>query len=129
MSLSNAKNRSSSNSRQINSAHWEGPLPPPGIVAQFNDVVQNGAERIFRMAEIEQQHRIESERTALEHNIKTGQIEVSITRIGVTLGGLVSLLSIVACLISVGQGAHWSVSIALVGLPLMGAIRALITRK
>ncbi len=81
------------------------------------------------MAEIEQQHRIESERTALEHNIKTGQIEVSITRIGVTLGGLVSLLSIVACLISVGQGAHWSVSIALVGLPLMGAIRALITRK
>ena len=81
------------------------------------------------MAEIEQQHRIESERAALESNIKASQIEASTTQIGVTLGGLISLFSIAACLISVWQGAHWSVSIALVGLPLMGAIRALITRR
>lgn len=81
------------------------------------------------MAEIEQQHRIDSERTVIEQNAKVSNTEATTTQIGVTFGALTSILAIIACLISIWQGAHWSVSIALVGLPLMGAIRSMIVRK
>lgn len=115
--------------QQITAASWEGPLPPPESLARFNEVVLNGAERVFRMAELEQQHRIESERSIIQQNAKVSQTEVLTTQIGVTLGALTSMLALIACLISVWMGAHWSVSIALVGLPIMGAIRSMITRK
>lgn len=126
---SSAKNRQGNNQPQIQSASWQGPLPPPESLERFNTIVDNGAERIFRMAEIEQQHRIESERSVIQHNAKISQTEATTTQIGVTFGAITSVLAIIACLISIWQGAHWSVSIALVGLPLMGAIRSLITRK
>lgn len=121
--------KQSGNSGAQISAHWQGPLPPPESLNQFNAIVDDGAERIFRMAELEQQHRIDSERAALDQNIKASQTEAMTTQIGVTFGAIISVLSIVACLLSVWMRAHWSVSIALVGLPIMGAIRAMITRK
>lgn len=48
---------------------WQGPLPPPDALEKFNTIVERGAERVFRMTEIEQRHRIESERAALDSNI------------------------------------------------------------
>jgi len=42
-------------------AHWAGPLPPPAALAAFNDVVPNGAERVFEQFEIEAEHRRELE--------------------------------------------------------------------
>lgn len=41
---------------------WQGPLPPPDALEKFNTIVEHGAERVFRMVEIEQQQHIESER-------------------------------------------------------------------
>jgi uncharacterized membrane protein len=108
---------------------WQGPLPPPDALEKFNAIVENGAERVFRMAEIEQQHRIESERAALESNIQAAQAEGFIARQGHRYGAAISILAIVATIISVAIGAHWSVSVALVGVPLMSAVRALILRK
>lgn len=34
---------------------FSGPLPPPAMLAQYNDVVPNGAERIMAMAERQQE--------------------------------------------------------------------------
>lgn len=34
-----------------------GPIPPPGILAGYNNVIPNGADRVIRMAEKEQAHR------------------------------------------------------------------------
>jgi uncharacterized membrane protein len=39
-----------------------GPIPPPGILAGYNNVIPNGADRVIKMAEQEQAHR---------HNIET----------------------------------------------------------
>jgi uncharacterized membrane protein len=40
----------------IASARFSGPLPPPAILAQYNNAVPNAAERILKMAEKEQSH-------------------------------------------------------------------------
>ena len=34
-----------------------GPIPPPGILAGYNNVIPNGADRVIMMAEKEQAHR------------------------------------------------------------------------
>ncbi|MCL2659595.1 MAG: DUF2335 domain-containing protein [Acidobacteriaceae bacterium] len=38
-----------------------GPLPPPDVLTQYDQVVPNGAERIMAMAEQQSRHRIELE--------------------------------------------------------------------
>jgi len=42
---------------------WSGPLPPPEILARFDQAVPGSAGRIITMAESQQQHRIEVERS------------------------------------------------------------------
>lgn len=59
------------------STQWAGPLPPPSVLSGFNDVVENGAERVFRMAEKEQEHRVSYERAELEatrRDFRRGQV-------------------------------------------------------
>lgn len=41
---------------------WKAPLPPPSVLAEFNHVVENGAERIVRAWEVESEHRREIDR-------------------------------------------------------------------
>jgi len=81
------------------------------------------------MAELEQQHRIEAERAALEANIKASRAEAWNARAGLIFGASVSLAALLAAIYSVFLGASAFVSIALVGVPLMAAVKALIVRK
>jgi uncharacterized membrane protein len=37
--------------------HFSGPLPPPEILAQYNEIVPGAAERILKMAEEQSAHR------------------------------------------------------------------------
>jgi uncharacterized membrane protein len=43
------------------STSWTGPLPPPDKLKAYNNALPDGAERIFKMAEKQFQHRIEIE--------------------------------------------------------------------
>jgi uncharacterized membrane protein len=97
-------------------------LPPPEFVARFNEVVPNGAERIFRMAENEQSHRI-----AIEGNAQHAAIRES--KRGQWLGALISLSAIAGAVYSVYVGAHWSVPIALVGVPVLGIVKAIVDSR
>ncbi len=117
------------NHQVATATQWQGPLPPPDALEKFNTIVENGAERVFRMAELEQQHRLGQERAALESNIEAAQAEIESARRGLLLGAVVSILSIVASLVAVVLGAHWAIPVALVGVPLMSAVRALVLRK
>lgn len=45
---------------------WAGPLPPPQLLRQFDDVVADGAERIMRQWEGESGHRRAMERREAE---------------------------------------------------------------
>lgn len=48
---------------------FAGPLPPPGLLAKYNEVVPNGAERIFAMAERQSAHR-----ESMEAQVVTGNL-------------------------------------------------------
>jgi uncharacterized membrane protein len=98
-------------------------LPPPATLQQFDAVVDNGAERIFTMAEAEQAHRHALERSQISDErriLQTGQLA----------GLCVSVLSIGGAIVTALHGAHWSVSVALVSVPMASIVRAfLATRK
>jgi uncharacterized membrane protein len=49
---------------------WSGPLPPPEMLARYNQVVPNGAERIFAMVERQSAHRIDIESHVARQQVK-----------------------------------------------------------
>lgn len=60
----------------IRNEYFSGPLPPPKVLADYNEIVDGAAERILVMAEKEQLHRHEMDSTALLgeiNNDKRGQ--------------------------------------------------------
>ena len=94
-------------------------MPPPDALEKFNQIIPNGADRILKMAESEQAHRIEYEKAgvlATTREAKRGQY----------LGAAISLASIIAAAVSAGMGAHWAVSVAFVGVPVLGLVRAIV---
>lgn len=48
---------------------WTGPIPPPDILAGYNDIIPDGAERILRMAEKQSDHRILMESTVINREL------------------------------------------------------------
>lgn len=47
-------------------SEFSGPLPPPEVLAKYEDVFPGAAERIFQMAENQAQHRRSLERISLK---------------------------------------------------------------
>jgi uncharacterized membrane protein len=96
--------------------HYQGPIPPPELLAKFNDLVPNGAERIFCQFEAQSEHRrsleklvITSDQTRAYLGLACGTV-VSLggftvagicIAYGQTLPGLATVLSIVATLAGV----------------------------
>ncbi|MGR9106811.1 MAG: DUF2335 domain-containing protein [Gammaproteobacteria bacterium] len=117
-----ASSTQNQNSTVAVAQRWIGPLPPPNVIEQFNDIVPNGAERIFKMAEIEQAHRIATEDASLKAS-------VSEARRGQYLGAGISIIALAFSLISVFIGANPFVSVALVGVPLMGLVEAIVSNR
>lgn len=59
------------------SQSFSGPLPPPDVLRQFDEVVPGAAERIIKMAEEQSAHRKELERKVINSDIsrsKWGQV-------------------------------------------------------
>lgn len=59
------------------SSSFRGPLPPPEMLKGYESVLEGASERIFKMAEKQQEHRIYIERTIVEQQTKqsgNGQI-------------------------------------------------------
>lgn len=50
------EDNSDSTKKEISVASFAGPLPPPDIMAGYNEAVPNGAERIMKMAESQSNH-------------------------------------------------------------------------
>ena len=93
---------------RIISAHWSGPLPPPADLEKIDQIIPGGADGLLRMAEKEQAHRIADS--------KRGQY----------LGWSLAAAAVIsAALVGVFHGP-WQVSMALVGIPVLGAVQALI---
>ena len=78
------------------------PLPPPSMYRAYDEVLPGSAERILRMAEREQDHRIESERDTLRqvpHQHRLGTL-VALSSLGVA--GVLAMYGH-----GMGRGNHW----------------------
>ncbi len=108
-------------SQSVISAQWQGPIPPPDALRQFDDVIPGSAERILRMAEIEQLSRLEFD--------KNNQVnDTAITKRGQWLGSLIALGAIAAAVYTAYIQAHWAVSCALVGVPILSTVKAIVKK-
>jgi uncharacterized membrane protein len=98
---------------------WSGPLPPPAALERFNQIIPNGADRIVAMAEKEQAHRIDYEKTGLAATVREA-------RRGQILGAIISAVAIGGAIFNTYIGGYWAVSVALVGVPVLGIVRAIV---
>jgi uncharacterized membrane protein len=103
----------------LQAQQWTGPLPPPAALEQFERVIPGSAERILQMAEREQAHRIGQENKGLRAEIEDS------TR-GQWLGGIVAFSAIAGAALNSVFGGPWQASVALVGVPILGAVQAFI---
>jgi len=101
---------------------WTGPLPHPEALARFNEVVPGSADRIIAMAEREQAHRTEMQRSVLN-------AEIGDNRRGHYLGFAVAIAEVIGVPVTVWLHAPAAVSIALVSVPVLGIVRAFINRE
>ncbi len=51
--------------------HFSGPIPPPALLAKYNEVIPNGAERIMAMAERQSAHRERLEARGGDGNVSS----------------------------------------------------------
>lgn len=100
--------------------YWAGALPRPEDFAKYAEVVPDAPERILRMAENEQEHRISLERQIVPANVRAGAR-------GQWLGAIISVVALVLAVLASWLGAPWQVSTALVGIPVLSVARSLVT--
>lgn len=97
-------------------------MPPPGALQQFDGIIPDGANRIMKMVEAEQTHRI-------DHEAERLRVMARDTRRGHWIGGAISICSILGAVACVALHAPAAVSIALVGIPVLGMIRVIVDNK
>ena len=110
------------------SATWSAPLPPPAALAQYEEILPGSAQKIFASFEergnTRQQLEINEQRQEAKMQELTHDSFVS----GQKYGWQISLVCIAAGLISIPLGAHASVSIAFVGVPMATIVRSFLKR-
>jgi len=94
--------------------HFSGPLPPPEILAKYNDAIPGGAERIMAMAESQSQHRQTLEKDVIAAGIRA-------QKAGSILGFLICMAALASgtFLIYTGRSAEGLV-------PIIGALGGLV---
>jgi uncharacterized membrane protein len=75
---------------------WEGVLPPPTFLEEYNKLVPEGAERLFKMVEMEQKNRIANERADRDNISAIVQGTEDRLAIGQWTASLISVFGIVA---------------------------------
>jgi uncharacterized membrane protein len=71
---------------------YQGPIPPPEMLSQYNDVIKNGAERIFVIFEKQSTHRIDTETKIVKHDIIQSYLGITFAAIlsmTVIIGGMI----------------------------------------
>ena len=73
---------------------YSGPIPPPALLKEFNEIIPNGADRILQMAEKAADHRQSLESAVVTgdiHRAKLGMIfGLAIVVLAIVVGGLIA---------------------------------------
>ena len=101
--IENGRAMTSSPSRRITAvrASFTGPLPPPQVLAQYNEIAPDGANRIITMAEEQSKHRMALEKSVVASEIKRADRGLY-AGVGITLAFLVASVFITI------QGYPWA---------------------
>ena len=83
--------------RALRAEFFSGPLPPPHILAKYDEIIPNGAERILGMAERQEEHRHTMERAIVE-------AEIWQSRLGLILGFVVVMTMGIGGMILIWHG-------------------------
>ena len=78
------------------------PLPPPSMYRAYDEVLPGSAERILRMAEREQDHRIESERDTLRQAPHQHRLGTHVAVSSLAVAGVLAMSGH-----GIGRGNHW----------------------
>lgn len=79
----------------IQQESFSGPIPHPSLMAGYEQVLPGSADRILKMAELQQAHRFDLEKTSIESQLRSnrqGQIFGFILSFVVILAGVILLL-------------------------------------
>lgn len=76
---------------------FSGPLPPPHILSQYNEIVPGAADRIISLAENQSEHRQKIENKIIESDIKN-------SRLGLHYGLIIGLISVIGGTICILNG-------------------------
>jgi len=91
---------------------FQGPLPPPSLLKEYNDILQGSAERIFAMAEHQAIHRQLLEKTVIESDVRNSEKGLKY--------GLIVVLTGLAVSVLLALTGHDSVAMMIGGLDLAG---------
>lgn len=69
-----------------------GPLPHPDLVEKYNEVIPNGAERIMRMAELQQENRFIENRETREINKEIAMSKLKYFKRGQLMGFILAFV-------------------------------------
>ena len=75
---------------------FSGPLPPPSMLSQYNQIVPGAAERIIAMAERQAQHRQNIENKVIDSDIGNSRLGLHyglIIGLAAVIGGTICILS------------------------------------
>jgi uncharacterized membrane protein len=94
----------------VRASTFVGPIPPPDILNEYNQVLPNAADRIIQMAENEQKHRHSMQEKLINAQIDDAKRDRMEARLGQVFGLVIGTTSIAAGSIT-----------AIVGAPIAGA--------
>ena len=93
-------------------ATWSGPLPPPPVLKQYDDLVPGAAERMVRITESQAEHRIRMESAVILGDARRSAA-------GLIFAFILSLLIISLGAYAVIWGNPW-VGVAVIGINIAG---------
>lgn len=99
-------------------ASFSGPLPPPEILARYNEAIPDGAERIMVMAELQNKHRMSLETRVVEADIRRANW-------GLAAGFIVAMVGLIVAYLMV-DGGHTTAGITIGSLDLVSLVGAFI---
>ncbi|HEY4520955.1 MAG TPA: DUF2335 domain-containing protein [Candidatus Paceibacterota bacterium] len=93
--LSEQNKNSEARGMLVQHQEFSGPLPPPEVLRQFDQVVPGAAERIIKMAEQQFAHRTELEKKVIDSDIRQstqGQVlGFTIAIVGLLVSAIISI--------------------------------------
>ena len=102
-------------------AAWRGPLPPPGIIRQYEEITPGAGDRILSLAErqMEHSHRMESTAIGIQQTVVIGDSRRS--SVGLWLGFVIAVMGIIAGTYLAATGHEWP-GVVIAGVPLSGLV-------